>query len=453
MKNDFISITSQDWGLVEASLFTPDGNENSGVLLCGSSETKSERRLLVRKFAPVPDDLYVDRNDYHLEVSPRFYNRIVDQCLRERLTPVIIHSHPHHRDAWYSASDDFGEKNLIPILESLIPGAHLASLVITPQAVTGRRLVDEKFLPLTGLRIYGRNSRIIRFETSKGLEVSEAFDRQVRAFGNDGQQLLQSLKIAIVGVGGIGSFVLEQFSRVGITDVVVIDDDRIEVSNLTRLLGAMKSDIGKLKAEVLGKHAKRLGVKNVTAIKDSAIRQDVLMALRDRDLILSCVDNDRTRSLLNRFAYQYLVPVIEMGTRLDAREGQIRAAAGRVVLVGSGMTCMRCSHHLDPERIRAESLPKEERAVLEKEGYVMGVDEAVPTVISLNAVVAGLGVTAGLNLFLRLTGGIQPVGQIYDAASGSVFATNDVHEPGCDICDESAGIKALGDSQIVSAYN
>jgi molybdopterin-synthase adenylyltransferase len=453
MKSDFVSITSQDWGLVEASLFTPDGNENSGVLLCGSSETKRERRLLVRKVVPVPDDLYVDRNDYHLEVSPRFYNRIIDQCLREHLTPVIIHSHPHHRDAWYSASDDFGEKSLIPVLKSLIPGAQPASLVITPQSAMGRRLVDGKFLTLTGLKIYGQHSRIIHFDTSEPSEVSEVFDRQVRAFGSEGQQLLQSLKIAIVGGGGIGSLVLEQFSRIGVTDIVLIDDDRIEVSNLTRLVGATKSDIGKSKAEVLGRHAKRLGVKNVAAIKDSAIRQDVLMALRDRDLILSCVDNDRTRSLLNRFAYQYLIPVIEMGTRLDAREGRMRAAAGRVVLVGSGMACMRCSHHLDPERIRAESLPKNERAALEKEDYVMGVDEAVPAVISLNAVVAGLGVTAGLNLFLRLTGGVQPIGQIYDATSGSVFTTNDIHEPGCDICDESVGIKALGDSQIVSAYD
>jgi molybdopterin-synthase adenylyltransferase len=453
MKHSTISITNQDWELVKAFLFTPDGNENAGVLLCGSSETQSGHRLLVRKFVSVPSELYVDRNHYHLEVSPRFYNSIIDRCLQERLTPVVIHSHPHHEDAWYSASDDFGEMNLIPVLQSLIPGSRPASLVVTPQKVTGRRLIDSKFVQLSGLNIFGQNSRIITFGKSQSSVINEMFDRQVKAFGTDGQQLLQSLKIGIVGVGGIGSLVLEQLSRIGVSDVALIDDDRIEASNLTRLLGAARDDIGKSKAEVLGKHARRLGVKNVAVITESAIRQDVLMALRDRDLILSCVDNDRTRSLLNRFAHQYLIPVVEMGTRLDARDGRMRAAAGRVVLVGSGMTCMRCSHHLDPERIRAESMPKHERAALQKEGYVMGVDEAVPAVISLNAVIAGLGVTAGLNIFLRLTGGTQPIGQIYDAASGSVFTTNDIHEPGCDICDESAGIKALGDSQIVSAYN
>jgi hypothetical protein len=45
-------------------------------------------------------------------------------------------------------------------------------------------------------------------------------------------------------------------------------------------------------------------------------------------------------------------------------------------------------------RIRAESLPKSERAALQREDYVMGVDGAVPAIISLNAVIAGLGVTA-----------------------------------------------------------
>ncbi len=82
----------------------------------------------------------------------------------------------------------------------------------------------------------------------------------------------------------------------------------------------------------------------------------------------------------------------------------------------------------------------------------MGIDEPAPAVISINTVVAGLGVTAGLNLFVGLTGGEQPLGQIFDAATGSVFATQPIHEKGCDICDETLGVKGLGDSQIVSAY-
>src|SRR5678815_3753396 len=92
MKTLFISTSSRDWQQVRASLFTDDGNENAGALLCGMSDSDNECRLLVRKFCPVPPELYIARNEYHLEVSPRFYNAIIDDCIRGRLNPVIIHS-------------------------------------------------------------------------------------------------------------------------------------------------------------------------------------------------------------------------------------------------------------------------------------------------------------------------------------------------------------------------
>jgi hypothetical protein len=177
------------------------------------------------------------------------------------------------------------------------------------------------------------------------------------------------------------------------------------------------------------------------------------MELRDRDVVFLCVDYDRTRSILNRFAHQYLIPVIDHGTRLDARQGQVTAAAGRVSVVGSGLSCLRCSHHLNVERIRAESMPSAERAKLEREGYIMGIDEPTPAVVTINTVVAGLGATAGINLFVGLTGQPQPVDQIYDATSGAVFPVSARHDAGCDVCGPDEGTKGLGDLQIVSAYD
>src|ERR1700730_293661 len=107
MKDLHLTITTEDWQGLHRALFTADGNENAGVLLCGHSETDEQRRLLVRRSVPVPATSYVTRQAYHLEISPAFYNEIVTLCLRDGLSPVLVHSHPHHGDAWYSASDDF----------------------------------------------------------------------------------------------------------------------------------------------------------------------------------------------------------------------------------------------------------------------------------------------------------------------------------------------------------
>jgi len=456
MKPIFVTIGSSDWDLLKELLFTPDGNENAAALLCGTSDTDAQRRLLVRRIRPVPPDLYIERLPYHLEIAPSFYNQIVSECLGERLTPVIVHSHPGHRDAWYSGSDDHGEKRLLSTLASLLPDTLPASLVVTPSAATGRVFVKGLFSPLAGITIVGTPIIRYRFDNEsrkREEEPSERFDRQIRAFGKDGQQTLESLKVGIVGVGGTGSLVAEQLVRAGVRDLRLVDPDDIEESNLSRIFGATKRDVSRHKVDVLAKHLSKISTATIATDLRSAIKQSVLMTLRDCDIVFSCVDNDRTRALLSRFAHQYLIPVIDLGTRLDARQGRITAAAGRVSILGNSLTCLRCSNHVNPERIRAESMSREERIVLQQEGYVMGIDDPAPAVVSLNTVIAGLGATAALNLFVALTGAAQPVDQIYDARSGSVFPVSAKHERGCDVCDDVNGVKALGDIQIVSAYD
>jgi molybdopterin/thiamine biosynthesis adenylyltransferase len=451
-----VFISSDDWEEGRNALFTDDGCENAGVFLCGLSRSDSQIRLLARRFISVPSALYTERLAYHLEVAPAFYNSIVSRCIKEQLHPVIIHSHPPHGAALYSASDDYGESQLLRVLEDLLPGKVVASLVATPVAVTGRRLATKGFMSLAGIRVVGLRVEHTSPQGTSMVDrrdvVGEEFDRQVRAFGPESQRLLHSLHVGIVGLGGTGSIIAEQVVRVGVGRLTIVDNDTLDKTNLSRVLGATRRDVDKPKVDVAKHHLERSGDASIHAINDSAIRQEVLMRFRDCDLIFSCVDNDRSRALLNRFAHQYLVPVIDVGVRLDARSGDVKAAAGRVSVVGSGATCLRCSHHIDPERVRAESLPKAEREKLAAEGYVMGVAEPVPAVISLNATVAGLGATAFLNLFTNLTGGLQPAGQVYDATSGSVFPVAQVHEGGCDVCDPSRGVKALGDQQIVSAY-
>src|SRR6266567_6128138 len=104
-----IRISQADWMALRRGLLTPDGNENAAVLLCGTSRTKAERRLLTRSIFPVPPEMYDERTSYRLRVSPNFYNRVIDLCLAEKLSPVLVHSHPSAHEPWYSSSDDFGE--------------------------------------------------------------------------------------------------------------------------------------------------------------------------------------------------------------------------------------------------------------------------------------------------------------------------------------------------------
>src|SRR5206468_2284265 len=125
----------------------------------------------------------------------------------------------------------------------------------------------------------------------------------------------------------------------------------------------------------------------VSSAEDSVVRQTVLLQLRDCDVILGCTDNDWSRSVLNRFAYQYLVPLIDVGIRITIRKGQVDGIGGRVARVGPDTACLRCAHHLDPERIRVESMPESQRRGLIREHYVEGLEHPAPAVISFNSTV------------------------------------------------------------------
>jgi hypothetical protein len=126
-----IRASANDWEVLRKSLFTTDGHENAAGLLCSTVDEPNCTTLLVRRCIPVPKTEYRKRLKYHLEIAPSFYNSLVDVCLEADANLVIVHSHPFDGSAEYSSSDDFGESRLLPTLMSLLPGKHVASLLLT----------------------------------------------------------------------------------------------------------------------------------------------------------------------------------------------------------------------------------------------------------------------------------------------------------------------------------
>jgi molybdopterin/thiamine biosynthesis adenylyltransferase len=71
---------------------------------------------------------------------------------------------------------------------------------------------------------------------------TDRHDRQIRAFGHDGQRRLGAATAAVVGAGGIGSLLVQGLAHLGVGRLIVIDPDRVEPSNLNRLAGATAAD-------------------------------------------------------------------------------------------------------------------------------------------------------------------------------------------------------------------
>lgn len=178
-------------------------------------------------------------------------------------------------------------------------------------------------------------------------------DRQ-SFLGEDSERLLRELTIAIVGLGGGGSHVAQQAAHVGIGGFVLIDDDRIDDTNLNRLVGATAADVerGKRKVDI----AERLirGV-NPTAqiVKFASLWQDAVDAVRSCDVVFGCVDNVRGKDQLEALCRRLMIPYIDQGMDVHSL-GDGFMVAGQVVLSMPGAPCLRCLGVVTDEALNEE---------------------------------------------------------------------------------------------------
>ena len=84
----------------------------------------------------------------------------------------------------------------------------------------------------------------------------EELKRLELLIGEDGIKKLNNLKVLIIGLGGVGSYALEALSRSGINNLIIVDKDIIDITNLNRQLMALHSNIGRYKTDVLEERIK-----------------------------------------------------------------------------------------------------------------------------------------------------------------------------------------------------
>ena len=87
--------------------------------------------------------------------------------------------------------------------------------------------------------------------TEKNFAELDAFDRTRRLIGEENFLKLQSSTVAIFGIGGVGSFTAEALARSGIGNLILIDKDNVDVTNINRQIHALHSTIGESKVKIM----------------------------------------------------------------------------------------------------------------------------------------------------------------------------------------------------------
>jgi len=136
------------------------------------------------------------------------------------------------------------------------------------------------------------------------------FERNLGAITHAGQTELKDSCVAVVGLGGIGGIAFELLTRAGIGNLILIDKDRFEPSNLNRqILSSMKS-LGKKKADIAMVKGKDINPEVRIKAYSSELNEKNANMLKDADVVVDGLDNPVSRVILSRAARKYGVPYV-----------------------------------------------------------------------------------------------------------------------------------------------
>jgi molybdopterin-synthase adenylyltransferase len=269
--------------------------------------------------------------------------------------------------------------------------------------------------------------------------MNNRFARQILMFGEAGQERIESQRVGIVGLGGLGSQVVQALVLAGVRHFAVIDDDRIEETNLNRVVGAFPPDIGRLKVDVAKEHVLRINPEaDVDSIPKHLRTEEAFDHLLECSVIFGCVDRDGPRLVLTELAAAYEIPLIDLATEIFPEQNdQPFDFGGRVVLAKPREYCLFCADQIDTELAKEELETAEARALRRAHGYGLGENLPAPAVVALNGVIANLGV---MEFLVMVTGIRAPERRLtYKGMRGVVTGSDDAGRADCFTCNYVAG--------------
>lgn len=154
------------------------------------------------------------------------------------------------------------------------------------------------------------------------------FDRIITLVGKEKYNNITSKKVLVVGLGGVGGYVVESLVRSGINDITIVDYDTIDITNLNRQIIALHSTIGMKKIDVFKERILDINLTCNVTTYDIKLNKDNYKEVLDKkyDYIIDCCDSVDAKKILLLEAINTNTPFISsMGTanRIDPSKLEI----------------------------------------------------------------------------------------------------------------------------------
>jgi ThiF family len=473
------SAEAEAWQLVlpgeladalDAHLFPGDEDEHGAVISAGMVRTSRGVRLLARELFVASDGVdFVPGRKAYRRLTPQFVNDHIRHCRDERLVYLAVHNHHGHGSVGFSEPDLRSHERGYPALLDIAKGMPVGALVLAHGALAGDIWTPEGTRhPIGETVILRRNvERIYPLPAAAPPDRAEIDDRQARVYGNAGQDLLGRLKVGVIGAGGVGLPIVAFLARLGVGHLVVIDPERVEITNLPRLPESTRRDAmswlttpgrplalqrlgGRLATPKvrLAKRVARRARKNsiVDAVRGDIADVDVAQQLIDCDYLFLAADTHTARSIFNALVHQYLVSGVQVGSHVAVGgDGDIGKIASVLRPVTPDGGCLWCNELIRPDKLTDESLPA---AVRRAQRYLPMEDAPAPSVITLNA----RGVADATDHFMLAVTGLLESSETngdfrrYETRADKLRTSIPRRSPDCRECGTHASsIRARGD--------
>jgi molybdopterin/thiamine biosynthesis adenylyltransferase len=239
--------------------------------------------------------------------------------------------------------------------------------------------------------------------------------------GEEGQEKLLRAKVLVVGAGGLGAPVLLYLAAAGIGTLGIVDDDKVDLTNLQRQIVHADDRVGMAKVQSAATTLRGLNPEVRIVPHETRLDAGNAMALIEGyDLVVDGSDNFKTRYLLNDACYFARIPLVSAA--LLRFDGQI--STFKAYLAGEH-PCYRC---LFPEAPPADLIPRCEEA-----GILGAIAGAVGSLQAVEVLKELLGL--GESLSGRLL--------VYDGLAANFRKLRIPRDPACPLCGPQPSLKSL----------
>ena len=380
-------------------MFPGDNKEAVAIALCGRSSANGTQTMLVQKLLLVPYDV-CDRQEYFIKWPTDVINDLLEKAHKRKLAIVKIHCHPGPDiHEYFSELDNDSDHMLFKSIHSWLDDdlPHASCIMLPDGRLFGRVFNHDMVIEIVNrISVAGSDVMIWRYDETGFQLADDAQLRNRQTFGEGTIRLLNAMEVVVVGCSGTGSIVIEQLKRLGVGTLILIDPDFVDGLNLNRIIGSTRKDanVKKRKVEVMKREIEHLEMGTIvqTFVSDIS-KREVIKAISKADFLFSCVDSAEGRHVLNLVSSFYLLPLIDMGVKLNADgKGGIRNIFGQVHFVQPGGSSLLSRGQYNLETLLSESIQRVDKEEFARNQYLAEVNVSSPAVISINMQVAAIAV-------------------------------------------------------------